>query len=125
MHDDATPLTQDVVSRYFAAWMGRDAAATHELLADDFRFTGLGMEIRGREAFLDAGAFPPDARTTLVAQVCQGSEAFQMYDSVRGPFSVRIVEHLTVANGRLASSAFVTDGAAFAAFVGQGGEPSP
>src|ERR671912_1216109 len=91
-----TASTESTVSGYFAAWTGRDPATVRELLAEDFCFTGLGMRVEGRDAFLAAGAFPPDAETTLVAQACQGSDAFQMYDSSRAGTSVRIVEHLRV-----------------------------
>jgi len=75
--------------------------------------------VEGREAFLDAGAFPPDAQTTLVAQACQGSDAFQMYDSSRAGTSVRIVEHLSVEGGKITTSTFVTDSGAFMAFLGR------
>jgi ketosteroid isomerase-like protein len=114
-----TASTEATVSRYFTAWTGRDTATVRDLLADDFSFAGLGMQIEGREAFLDAGTFPSDARTTLVAQACQGSDAFQMYDSTRGEVSVRIVEHLRVEDGKITTSTFVTDSAAFMAFLGR------
>jgi hypothetical protein len=39
----------------------------------------------------------------------------------RGDRSVRVVEQLTVRDGTIASSVFVTDMAAFAAFAGLGG----
>jgi len=78
----------------------------------------MGSQVEGRDAFLAAAAFPPDAETTLVAQVCQGPEAFQMYDSSRAGTTVRIVEHLTVEEGKVTSSTLVTDSGAFMAFVG-------
>lgn len=115
-----TASTEATVSRYFTAWTGRDSATVRELLADDFMFAGLGMQIEGRDAFLSAGAFPSDARTTLIARACQGSDAFQMYDSTRGERSVRIVEHLRVEDGKITGSTFVTDSVAFMAFRGQG-----
>ena len=117
MEDTAT--TESTVSRYFAAWTGRDPATVRDLLAEDFCFSGPGMRVTGRDAFLNAGAFPPDARTTLVAQVCQGSDAFQMYDSSRAGTSVRIVEHLRVEGGKITTSTFVTDSGAFTAFLGR------
>jgi hypothetical protein len=55
------------------------------------------MQIEGREAFLGAGTFPSDARTTLV----------------------RIVEHLRLEDGKITTSTFVTDSAAFMAFLGR------
>ena len=76
------------------------------------------MKIDGREAFLDSGAFPPDATTTMVAEAYQGDVAFQMYDATRGARTIRVVEQLTVRDGRIASSVFVTDLTAFTGFVG-------
>jgi hypothetical protein len=75
------------------------------------------MTIEGRDAFLDAGAFPADATTTMVAEAYQGEIGFQMYDAERGGRRVRIVEQLTVRDGKLARSVFVADMAAFAAFA--------
>ena len=75
-------------------------------------------QIDGREAFLDSGAFPPDATTTMVAEAYQDDVAFQMYDATRGARTIRVVEQLTVRHGRIASSVFVTDMTAFMAFIG-------
>ena len=69
-------------------------------------------------AFLSSGAFPRDARTTMVAQAYQGDVGFQMYDATRGDRTVRVVEQLTVADATITSSVFVTDMTAFAAFLG-------
>jgi ketosteroid isomerase-like protein len=41
-----------------------------------------------------------------------------MYDASRGDRTIRVVEQLTVRDGKIASSVFVTDMAAFASFVG-------
>ena len=114
---DQTATTEDVVSRYFSAWTSRDSETVRELLAEDFVFSGMGQQIRRRGTFLSAGSFPSDARTELVAQACQGSIAFQLYDSHRGSTSVRIVEQLTVEDGKITASSVVTDAAAFSAFV--------
>lgn len=115
---EGTSSTEATVRRYFTAWTNRDTDTTRALLAEDVRFAGPGMRVEGRDAFLDAAAFPADARTTLVAQACQGGDAFQMYDSCRGEASVRIVEHLVVRDGRIAEITFVTDPAAFRALLG-------
>jgi ketosteroid isomerase-like protein len=114
-----TASTESTVSRYFTAWTGRDTATVRDLLAEDYRFAALGMQVQGRDAFLDAATVPVDAQTTLVAQACQGPDAFQMYDSSRAGTSVRIVEHLTVEGGKITSSTVVTDSGAFMAFLGQ------
>jgi ketosteroid isomerase-like protein len=109
--------TAQVARRYFRAWTSGDGETVAALLAPDFRFTGAGMEIEGRDAFVSAGAFPADATTTMVAEAYEGEVGFQMYDAKRGDRSVRIVEQLTVRDGLIVSSVFVTDMAAFAAFA--------
>jgi hypothetical protein len=42
-----------------------------------------------------------------------------MYDAVNGANTVRVVEHLEVANGHLVRSTVVVDAAAFRAFLGR------
>jgi ketosteroid isomerase-like protein len=110
-------MTQTVARRYFDAWTSRDSETVAALLSPDFRFTAGDMTIEGRDAFLASGAFPADATTTMVAEAYQGDVGFQMYDATRRDRTVRIVEQLTVRDGRLVSSTFVADMAAFAAFV--------
>jgi ketosteroid isomerase-like protein len=111
--------TEAVARRYFDAWTTRDIAAAASALANDFRFTAGDMTIEGRDAFFDAGAFPHDARSEMVAEAYQGEVAFQMYDSTRGDQTVRIVEQLSIRDGAIVSSTFVTDMAAFMALMGQ------
>jgi ketosteroid isomerase-like protein len=110
--------TQQIARRYFDAWTSGDSATVAALLSPDFRFAAGDMTIDGRDAFLDAGAFPRDATTTMVAEAYQGEVAFQMYDATRGDRTIRVVEQLTVRDGKLARSEFVTDMAAFRAFLG-------
>jgi SnoaL-like domain len=110
--------TERIARRYFDAWTSRDGATVAALLAPDFRFTAGEMRIEGRDAFLSGGAFPADAATRMVAEAYQDDRAFQMYDAARGERTVRIVEHLVVRDGLIASSEIVTDPAAFAAFAG-------
>jgi len=117
MSVDDTDTTQETARRYFEAWTSRDTATARGLLADDFSFTAGDMSIEGRDAFLDAGAFPKDAETTMVDEVYQGGRAFQMYDAKRGSQIIRIVEHLVVDYGRIKSSTFVTDMAAYMALM--------
>jgi ketosteroid isomerase-like protein len=109
--------TQQIARRYFDAWTSGDSETVAALLAPDFRFVAGGMTVEGRDAFMDSGAFPKDARTTMVAEAYQGDIGFQLYDAERGDRRVRIVEQLTVRDGAIASSVFVTDMAAFMAFV--------
>ena len=56
----------------------------------------------------------------MVAEAYQNDVAFQLYDATRGDRTIRVAEQLTVHDGRIASSNFVTDMAAFAAFAGVG-----
>ena len=109
--------TQQTARRYFDAWTTGDRDTVTALVAPDFSFAAGDLRIDGRDAFLDSGAFPRDATTTMVAEAYQGDIGFQMYDARRGGRSVRIVEQLTVRDGMIASSVFVTDMAAFGAFV--------
>jgi hypothetical protein len=54
----------------------------------------------------------------MVAEAYQDDVAFQLYDATRGTRTIRVVEQLTVRDGRIASSVFVTNLAAFTRFVG-------
>lgn len=111
--------SEATAKRYFDAWTSGDTTTVRSLLASDFSFRAGDMSIEGRDAFLNAGAFPRDARTTMVAQAYQGETGFQMYDATRGPRSVRIVEQLVVRDGLIRSSNFVADMSAFMALMRQ------
>jgi ketosteroid isomerase-like protein len=112
--------TQQIARRYHDAWTSGDSKTVATLLSADFRFTAGDNRIGGREAFLDSGAFPEDATITMVAEAYQDDVGFQMYDATRGDQTIRIVEQLTVRDGRIISSEFVTDMGAFAGFIGGG-----
>lgn len=109
--------TQQVARRYYDAWTAGDAATVSTLLSPDFQFVAGDMTIDGRDAFIDSGAFPKDATTTMVAEAYQDDVAFQMYDATRGDQTIRIVEQLTVRDDTIARSVFVTDTAAFMSFL--------
>jgi ketosteroid isomerase-like protein len=109
--------TEQVARRYFEAWTAGDIETAAGLLSPDFRFAGGDMSIEGRDAFLDSGAFPRDATTTMVAEAYQGNVGVQMYDAKRGERSIRVVEQLTVRDGLIASSVFITDMTAFGSFL--------
>jgi ketosteroid isomerase-like protein len=106
--------TQQVARRYYDAWTSGDRHTVTTLLASTFRFAAGDLRIDGREAFLASGAFPRDATVTMVAEAYQDDVAFQLYDATRGDRTIRVAEQLTVQDGRIASSNFVTDMAAFA-----------
>jgi ketosteroid isomerase-like protein len=110
--------TEQLARRYFDAWTSGDRATVTALLAPDFRFAAGDLTVDGREAFLASGAFPRDATVTMVAEAYQGEVGFQLYDASRGDRTIRVAEQLTVRDGRITSSNFVTDMAAFAAFAG-------
>jgi ketosteroid isomerase-like protein len=110
--------THQIARRYYDAWTSGDSHTVATLLSPTFTFSAGDMKIDGREAFLDSGAFPRDATTTMVAEAYQDDVAFQMYDATRGARTIRVVEQLTVRDGRIASSLFVTDMTAFMAFIG-------
>jgi hypothetical protein len=112
---------QQIARRYFDAWTSGDSRTVATLLSPAFRFAAGDMTVDGRDAFLDRGAFPRDATVTMVAEAYQDDVAFQMYDATRGDRTVRVVEQLTVRDGQIASSVFVTDMAAFAMLAGAGG----
>jgi ketosteroid isomerase-like protein len=113
-------LTQQLARRYFDAWTSGDGDTVTALLSPDFRFTAGDLSIDGRAAFLDSGAFPRDATVTMVAEAYQDDVGFQLYDATRGDRTIRVVEQLTVRDGRITSSVFVTDMSRFATFVGSG-----
>ncbi len=109
MKPDQTAATERIARTYFEAWTTKNTAAAAAALADGFTFTAGDMRIEGKEAFLDAGAFPENATTHIVAEAYQGENGFQMYDARAGDRSVRIVEHLVVREGAIQSSSFITD----------------
>jgi ketosteroid isomerase-like protein len=113
--------TQQVARRYYDAWTTGDRQTVTTLLAPTFRFAAGDLKIDGRDAFLASGAFPRDATVTMVAEAYQDDVAFQLYDAIRGDRTIRVAEQLTVRDGTITSSNFVTDMTAFAAFVGADG----
>ena len=121
--------TRRVARRYFDAWASGDGDTVAGLLAPDFSFVAGDLRIDRPDAFLAGGAFPADAATSMDAEAYEDDVADQLYDATRGGRTIR-VEQLTVRDGRIAGSVFVTDMAAFMAFVGggvgaQGGEGRP
>jgi SnoaL-like domain len=112
--------TRQVARRYFDAWTSGDGPTVASLLAPDFSFSAGDLRIDGREAFLAGGAFPRDATTSMVAEAYEDGVAFQLYDATRGGRTVRVVEQLTVRDGQIVGSVFVTDMTAFMAFMGAG-----
>lgn len=106
--------------RFYDAWTSGDRHTVTTLLSPTFRFAAGDLRIDGRDAFLDSGAFPRDATVTMVAEAYQDDIGFQLYDATRGDRTIRVAEQLTVRDGRIASSNFVTDMAAFAEFAGAG-----
>jgi ketosteroid isomerase-like protein len=113
-----TKQTAEIARAYFKAWTNRDRDGVARALAEDFVFESALMTINGRDAVLDSQNWPAGATTTMIAEAYQDDHGFQMYDAVNADNTVRIVEHLHVADGRLTRSTVVVDAAAFKAFFG-------
>lgn len=118
MTGSSTQDTERIARTYFEAWTSRNGETTASLLAEDFSFRAGEMAVEGRDAFLTAGAFPADATTTLLDEAYQGEVGFQLYESTSADRKVLIAERLRVRDGRIVESMFVTDMAAFMAFMG-------
>jgi ketosteroid isomerase-like protein len=114
-----TEQTAEIARAYFTAWTSADRDGVANALAEDFVFDSAMVTLQGRQAVLDTQAWPRGATTTIVAEAYQGDHGFQMYDAVNGASTVRVVEHLEVADGRLVRSTVVVDAAAFRAFLGR------
>jgi hypothetical protein len=104
-----TTDTATIARRYFEAWTTRATEAAAAMLAEDFRFVAGDLTVEGRDAFLDLGAFPRDAVTTMVARPTKGASGFQTCDTSRHEVTVRIVEQLPIRDGTIVESVFVTD----------------
>lgn len=116
-----TDNTRAVAKRYFETWSTRQGAdALRPLMAESFVFRSGDMVIEGRETFLDAGAWPDEAITEIVAEAYDGDTAIQIYEATNKGTSVTIADHLTVTDGKVASADVVCDGAAFQAFMTAG-----
>ncbi len=110
--------TASIARTYFDTWSTRGGPdALRELMAEDFTFRAGELVVEGREQFLAFGGWPEHAVTELVAQAVDGSNAIQVYEATNGDVTVKIADHLTVENGRVASSDTICDGATFQAFM--------
>jgi len=116
---ERTGETERIARAYFDAWTTKNTPAAAAVLTDGFTFTAGDMRIEGKEAFLDAAAFPENATVRMVADAYQGEDGFQMYDAVAGDRSVRIIEHLIVRDGSIQSSSFITDMTAFLSLMAE------
>jgi ketosteroid isomerase-like protein len=111
--------TRETARSYFAAWTGRQGPdALRPLMSEDFVFDGGPQRFEGREAVLATLSWPERATTEMLAEAYDGEDAFQLYEATNGDNKVKIVEHLTVRDGRLVASEVITDGAAFMKFMG-------
>jgi hypothetical protein len=112
-----TTSTRSVARRYFQAWTAGDGATVASLLADDYVMSAGPMRIEGRDAFLKAGSFPPDASVSMVAEAYEGDTGFQHYEASRKGRVVAIVERLSVRDEVIVASTIVTDQASYQAFL--------
>jgi uncharacterized protein YndB with AHSA1/START domain len=116
-----TSQTAQLCRAYFETWTNRRGAdALRPLLAENFVFQAGPVRVEGREEFLGFAAWPDGAVTEMVADAYEDDHGLQLYVATNGSASVKIVEHLVVTNGSIASTETITDGAAFAAFLAGG-----
>ena len=116
-----TEETRQVAKTYFETWSTRQGPdALRPLMAEDFTFRAGEMVIEGRDTFLASGGWPDDAVTTLLAESYDGGTAFQLYEGRNGEATVKIADHLTVEDGRIASAEVICDGAAWMEFIAAG-----
>ena len=114
-----TEDTRQAARAYFDAWTtNKGPEVMRPLMDEDFVFTTAGHTVEGRDAFLAAGGWPEGADVRMLAEAYEGEHGFQLYEGSKAGQTVRIVEHLTVRNDRIAASEVVTDMQAFMAFVG-------
>lgn len=113
-----TDRTRAIAQRYFAAWTARRSDEVLELLAEDLCFTaGPDILVEGREAFIDGEDWPAGVTTALLAEAYDGTHAFQLYDATHGAVTMRVAEHFTLRDGRIATIDFVADMAIYPAFI--------
>ena len=112
-----TDETARICRAYFDAWNARDNAAVGAVLAEDVVVESKAFRVEGREAFLSGGNRPAGATTELLAEAYDGDTGFQLYDVTNNGKTARVAEHLTVRDGAIARSEFVTDMADFGAFL--------
>ncbi len=116
-----TEHTRDVARQYFENWTSRRGPdALRDLMAEDFTFRAGEMTIEGREAFFAGAGWPERATTELLAEAYDGEHAFQLYEATNGPASVKIADHLTLRDGRIASAEVVCDAERFGKFMAAG-----
>lgn len=113
-NDDAGTVARD----YFDAWTSRQGPETvGKYLHEDFVFTAGPMRIEGRDAFMAGASWPEQATTVMVADAYSDGHGLQLYQATNGAHTVKIVEHLVISDGKIASSDVVADSAAFGAFM--------
>jgi len=116
-----TTDTAAIARTYFDTWSTRSGPdELRELMAEGFTFRAGDLVIEGREQFLAIGEWPEHAVTELVTQACDGPSAIQIYEATNAGVSVKVVDHLTIEDGRVLSSDTICDGESFQAFMAAG-----
>jgi ketosteroid isomerase-like protein len=110
--------TLDVVRAYQAAWTRKDFDRAAALLSPSLRVEVSINDYPSKESFAQALATFGSLVThvELLSEMSSGSEAMQLYDmEVEGLGTMRIVEHFTVAEGRITQLRQIHDTAALRA----------
>jgi ketosteroid isomerase-like protein len=117
---DHAAATLDVARAYHDAWTRRDSAAAAGLLAPDLVVEVPMNEYATRASFAEAlAAFASRVHAvSMISEMSSGDEAMQLYDlQVDGLGALRVVEHLTVSDGRIVRVRHVHDTASLRAAV--------
>ncbi|MCS3446888.1 MULTISPECIES: nuclear transport factor 2 family protein [Bradyrhizobium] len=109
-----------VAHTYFDAMASRDADKIVSISADDIVCNSPRGELNGSAAFrgFHEGFSRMIKKLTLLAAFGDDAEAVIVYDADTHPVANAIVaEHLTVENGKIASTRVIYDATAFAAYA--------
>jgi len=117
--------TRQIVRGYFDAWTSGDLQAAGEYFADDLAFSGSLKQLKGAAEYL---ATLGDYRklvtggNDLISELYGDGEATLIYDSHTVAGTIRIAEHLRVADGKITSILLILDPTALRAFRAAAGQ---
>ena len=101
---DSTDETRSTVRAYHDGWASRDVEQAVGLLAPNLVVEVPINEYPTTESFAEAlrGFAPMVSHVEILSELAQGDEAMLLYDmEVQGLGEMRVVEHFTVAGGRI------------------------
>jgi hypothetical protein len=96
-------LTQRAVAFWAASWIDGDRAAARRMIAPDAKVEwNLDAPVDDEQVLATLGRLTTGARSvTVVSRVCAGDRALVVYDCETAHTNLRLVEFLTVAQGRI------------------------